>query len=188
MRPRPFIQLTCNRLIAGLLCLLFAAPAVSSKKPVPLPGATHRIASPNGYLVLINIDSDIEPYHKLVLKNLRTGIETGLLAYSRHVSASWSPDGDSLFVNDFAASDNSNCYVYLLKTSTTPVDINEELRKVRPQDSHLWGNHHLFIEAKKWLSNNEVLLKIHSYGDIDPDGYQACYVYSLSGTFKPAHK
>lgn len=185
MRPHNPKLRTGHALLIGLLALLLAGQAVSSKRPIPLPGSTSQIKSPNGYLVLVNIDSDSEPFHSLVLKNLRTGMEKTLQTYSRHITVSWSPGGDSLFVNDFGGSDYSNCLVYTFDGSFTPLDVTEEMRRLRPQDSHLWGNHHIYIQASKWLNDTELLIRVHGYGDIDPKGYRACYVFSLSRTLRP---
>jgi hypothetical protein len=40
-------------------------------------------------------------------------------------------------------------------------------------------------EVLRWRTDDELLLRLHGYGDADPRGFSKGYRYSLKGTFRP---
>jgi len=176
-----------SRLVVGLIIGLvyWCALSFHATTPLTLPGHINKLASPNKRYVLVNIDSEAEPYHRLVLRDLASGKEKLLRTYARHISVAWSPNGESFFVNDYGASDFSDCYLYSPANEDKPVSIKEALKEQFGSDQHLWKNHHVYIECRKWLSETELLVRIKGYGDVDPSGFAVCYSYGLKGSFKP---
>lgn len=51
-----------------------------------------------------------------------------------------------------------------------------------------FGNHHVYIESVKWLSENKVKIKISGYGDIDPEGFTLWYEYTFGDGFESLKK
>lgn len=170
-------------LMIGLVCL--CALPFHATKPLTFPGHINKLASPNKRYVLVNIDSETQPYHRLVLRDLASGKEQLLRTYARHISVAWSPSGESFFVNDYGGSDFSDCYLYSPANEDKPMSIKEALKEQFGGDGHLWKNHHVYIECRRWLNATEVLVRIKGYGDVDPSGFEACYSYSRKGSFKP---
>jgi hypothetical protein len=46
-------------------------------------------------------------------------------------------------------------------------------------------NHHLDFSAQRWLNGKEILCQVTEYGDVDPQGFTAQYVYKIGAGFRP---
>ncbi len=164
--------------------------ALYSEKVVEFPGKNGDAKSPDGRYLVENVDSDKEPHHSLLLKNLKTGGVHSLCNYKRHVTALWSPDGQKLVVNDSAGSDFSKSLIFFVDQSGPPVDIGAKLLQSLkdPADRRsVSGNHHVYVAVTNWQGNQAVKLRVWGYGDVDPKGFSRLYLYTLDGSFRRAH-
>jgi len=41
----------------------------------------------------------------------------------------------------------------------------------------------VFIEGVEWLGKNRLLVKVHGYGDIDPNGFTQHHIYEIGKGF-----
>jgi hypothetical protein len=125
--------------------------------------------------------------HTLYLIDQATKNSTEVLSFSRYVSVGWAPTGRAFFATDFAGSDASHCLVFILSgASAEKRDLSEGLRTSGLVPAKTWSNHHLFCEVLHWVDGDQVLIRLHGYGDADPRGFSKRYRYSLKGAFRQA--
>jgi hypothetical protein len=148
------------------------------------PQSTKHIISPNKKYAVYNINLPTEDaagnYHQLRLQDLGNGnrSEQIIYAYGRSVEVMWSPQGNKLVINDHGGSDYSNCVVFDVNTHKY-IDIEKELQQQQRYNQSLWKNHHVYISCIAWLSESTLSVKVHGYGDVDPNGFAARYEYTI---------
>lgn len=142
------------------------------------PGSPE-LRSPTGQYVISSLDDEkLEPSHVLVVHSTRTKEEKFRIPYARYVEVAWSPDGNSLAVNDHGGSTYTDCKIISLGQETRSIEVSEQLRaKINPPS--MTRNHHVFLECVEWLGNNKVRIKTHGYGDRDPKGFAESYVFNV---------
>jgi len=174
----------------SILVVLSSIAASGTSQLMEFPGTQTQLKSPNGRYVVENVDSDKEPHHTLLLKNIETGAVRTLCTYQRHVTLLWSPDGKKLAVNDYAGSDFSKALLFSVDQDGSPKDIGAELLqslKESPDRKSLVDNHHVYFAVSGWEGNDTLRLKAWGHGDIDPNGFSRHYLYHLGGSFRRAH-
>jgi len=179
---------TANRWI---LTALFSAAAASGviAQNLSFPGVRSESKSPDGRFVIKNSDSAGEnPVHALTLVDSRNGSVIKIYEYRRHVGVLWSPTSVALVVNDYEGSNASHPVLFSAPWTNEFVDLREKLigflRSGRGAKSVL-DNHHVYFSAKRWLSGDEILCQVTGYGDVDPKGITAQYVYKIGAGFRP---
>jgi hypothetical protein len=174
-------------LLTALSCLAIASCAVGQS--VSFPGTRSETKSPDGHLVIRNSDSDVEdPAHTLTLVDSRNGTVIKIYRYGRGVDVLWSPASDAFVVNDHEGSNVSHPVLFRAPWSTNHTDLREKLidyLRARKQARSVLENHHVYIAAERWLSDNEVLCQVTGYGDVNPKGFTRHYVYKLDAGFRP---
>ena len=169
--------------ISIILCL--ATFVMAKEKLTRFPGEISQISSPNKTYLLSNIDDDKSPpYHTLFLKDLKNNTNEKLFFYNRYVDVLWSPKGTGLIVNDHGGSDYANSIIFLLNGVKKSVDLKATLRQKISENKSIFGNHHVYIEGMEWVDENRVKVKISGYGDIDPNGFEIWYEYTIGNGFK----
>lgn len=163
---------------------LLSVPASAGGQQTRFPGDVSELASPDGHLVLVNVDSDQPPHHALYLRAKGASGQEQLLTYGRHASALWSLRGHGLIINDYGGSDYSNSLIFLFGADKKQVDVREELRRQVSSNRSLFGNHHVYIEGVGWLDDDRVKVKVSGYGDVDPKGFTLVYEYTIGGGFR----
>jgi hypothetical protein len=123
----------------------------------------------------------VEPYHALYMRDEQRKTEEKLLAYNRHVTALWSPDGKGLAINDYGGSDYSNCFVFSFDGEHKKVDIRQELEQLLAASDSIFDNHHVYVECAAWLTGHELKVKVSGHGDVSPKGFTRLYRYSIDG-------
>jgi len=146
------------------------------------PGGTNTCRSPDASHVLRWVEplSDRDEHH-LMLGNLRTGRETELLAFPRHIELFWSNAGRRLAVTNGWVSDESTVLLWT-ELGAPPVDLLEQLARQEGQSVARWNAHHLYLEAKGWLAEGRLRLRLWGYGD-PPHAIDYRYVYTLGRGF-----
>ncbi len=169
----------------GAIVTLAAAESRSAHYPARSGGLT----SPDGRYVLLNIDNETDNQvqylgdnHALYLIDLKFARLRKVHAYGRSVVVSWSPRGSAFYINDRTGSNSSNVIFYLVSIGKA-INLSEEFRQRVTQKS-VERNHHVYFEATEWLTENTVKLKIHGYGDVDPNGFELWYEYRPSRGFR----
>lgn len=177
------IILACY-VVSFTLCLPMTV--VHGNVTTTFPGMTSRVLSPDGRHILINVDSktkeqtvSLEGNHALYLQDLVTGDIQKLYSYDRRVDVLWSPSGTKLLINDYAESDFSKAIVFFAYDNKHRIDLEEEFMKQMPNNETIFGNHHVYIIGTKWLDENELLIKVYGYGDVDQDGFTLWYQYTI---------
>ena len=64
------------------------------------PGKRSELPSPDGHYVLVNVDSDREPYHSIILKEKSTSTTRKISDYGRSATVVWAPDSRHFALND----------------------------------------------------------------------------------------
>ncbi len=186
-----YLTPTVSLLLGFLLSFTpFVATTVKAGSVV-FPGDSE-VCSPKGAYCIVNKDSTdqkdaiaIGGNHVLILRNKKTGgEEESIYAYQRRVDVEWSPEGTKLLITDHAGSDYSFPFVLLFENGRRGINIETELRKQLGSDKSIFENHHVYIEGNKWLSENIILMKIHGYGQVDPQGFVLWYQYDIGGSFR----
>jgi hypothetical protein len=169
----------------GVIILSSFTFATAKPTLTRFPGELSEISSPNERYVLYNIDNDKSPpYHALYLKDLRNNTNENLFSYSRYVDVLWSPQGTGLIVNDHGGSDYSNSMIYLLNGVKGSIDLKAVLHQKMGENKSIFRNHHVYIEIVEWLDENRVKVNISGYGDIDPNGFELWYEYTIGNGFR----
>jgi hypothetical protein len=143
------------------------------------PGERDRLAAPSGEHVVVNVDSDQPPTHALYVTGRDGNNRRLLLAYERHVTAVWSPDGSLLAVTDFGGSDFSRCLVFDARTARLVVEVSKALKQRYPRERRWSENHHVYFEAERWLDARTLQVKVRGHGDRDPKGFEARYEFRV---------
>lgn len=174
-------------LIGALLCAVVLGAANGQK--VSFPGAGSETKSPDGRYTILNADDEKqEPAHSLTLIDAKDGSTTKLYSYPRGVDVLWSPTSRAFVVNDYEGSDPAHPVLFSAPWTNQPVDLREKLigylRSGRGTKSVL-DNHHVYFSAQRWLSGDEILCQVTGYGDVDPKGFAAQYVYKIGAGFRP---
>lgn len=180
---------SCLRLLFVLtsLCLTFIAVVTGQKGEVRrFPQESADLLSPRGDKSLHwEPPGNNGELHRVYLIDLATKKSIEVSSFSRHVSVGWAPTGRALFVTDYSGSDSSRCMAFVVNDQPLQkLDISEQLRDSRLVPSKTWTNHHVFCEVLRWVGRDQLLIRLHGYGDADPRGFSKRYRHSLKGTFR----
>jgi hypothetical protein len=161
---------------------------VASAQKLSFPGVKSEIKSLDGRYTIQNTD-DVkqEPAHTLTLIDNRTGTRTKIYSYGRSVDVLWSPTSKALVVNDHEGSDAAHPLLYTFPWTNPPVDLRErlvEFLRSGPGARSILANHHVYLLAQRWSSRDEILCQVTGYGEVDPHGFTAQYVYKLGEGFR----
>jgi hypothetical protein len=119
--------------------------------------------------------------HHLFLRDVRAGRERLLLLFPRHVEIFWSASGTHLAVTTGWASDESTVLLWT-NLAAPPADLLDELAAQEGQRLAGWDAHHLYLEAKGWVADGKLRLRLRGYGD-PPQAVDRRYVYTLGKGF-----
>jgi hypothetical protein len=185
-------RIAISRLIVALGCIHVAAACAAksaiTSKAIHFPGEISEARSPNGRYALVNIDAETEAQadsiganHALLLRDVRFNTSQPLYKYNRHIEATWSPDGDGLAITDYRSSDQSTCEIISLSKQLRRVDLWERFMRNPDVDSTLFKEHHVYIEAASWVSDDVVQVNVRGYGQSAPQGSTLRYLYFIAG-------
>ena len=171
--------------LSSLLVLGSTAGISSRSKLTQFPNEGIGLPSPQGQYIVESIDQDDIPNHRLVLRETTSGEVTELIEYSRYVDVAWSPRGVWLFINDYAGSNLTDCYVLEVVNSKVVrrIDIIEELRSSGYSSSKL-GALHLYVAGIRWQSENRLRLEVSGYDEPFPRGFKDDFEYVIGGGFR----
>jgi hypothetical protein len=165
-------------------------PLTGHSNATEFPGPRAAAISPDGRYAVENVDSDKEPHHTLMLRNLETGTVRLLYSYPRHVSVLWSPNGQKLAVNDYAGSNFSKSLIFFVDQRGSAVDVRAKLfefLKDAGARRAVSGNDHVYVVVLGWRGNDAVKVRVRGYGNVDPKGFTQFYWYTLGGSLQRAH-
>jgi len=161
----------------------------ANAQKVTFPGAKSETKSPDGRYTIRNTDDEKQkPSHVLALIDVKDGSARKVYSYERHVDVLWSPTSVAFVVNDYEGSDAAHSVLFSTPWTNQPVDLREKLigylRSGRGTKSVL-DNHHVYFSAQRWLTGDEILCQVTGYGDVDPKGFTAQYIYKIATGFRP---
>jgi len=172
-----------------LTVLLFTAIASGlSAQKISFPGAKSETKSPDGRFAIRNTDDEKqEPSHVLALIDTKDGSTRKVYSYERHVDVLWSPSSTAFVLNDYEGSDAARPVFFTAPWTNQPIDLREKLigfLRSGPGAKSVLDNHHVYFAAQHWLNADEILCQVTGYGDVDPKGFTAQYVYKISTGFR----
>lgn len=180
--------------LAFIACLCCGVNEGVSHANLPSLEDQGKLTSPNGSYVLVSVlDSDSPTKGRdlsVVLEERCSGKKVTVLNYSRWVSALWCPDSRKFFVNDYEASNSSNCYVFTVEKPSNPTSIAELMES----ENEVKGcypflkNDKVYIEGVKWGSDKSLAVVINGYGEYDTHGYCYTVEYVLGSGLKNLRK
>ncbi len=181
-------QTLAIRWLMGVLSCVAMLSGANAQK-VSFPGTKPETKSPDGRYTIRNTDDEKqEPAHALTLIDAKDGSTTKVYSYPRSVDVLWSPTSGAFVVNDHEGSDASHPLLFMVPWTNQPVDLRKKLigylRSGRGAKS-VRDNHHVYFSAQRWLSGDEILCQVTGYGDVDPKGFTARYVYNIGAGFQP---
>lgn len=158
---------------------------------VSFPGSRAEVKSPDGHFLVRNVDSlTRQPAHVLLLIDTKTGQKTQVYGYGRHVDILWSPGSSAFAVNDYEGSSESHPLLFTSPWTGEPVDLRKQLLsyfRTRSKTDIMLENHHVYLVAERWLTNNKILCRLNAYGDTNPKGISRDYVYTIGIGFGDAN-
>src|SRR3974390_1226750 len=177
---------------ALLLTALFSGIILraNSHQHGSFPASLSEVKSPDGRYTIRNSDSLTEdPAHRLTLVDINTGSVIEICQYPRHVDVLWSPDSSAFVVNDHEGSDSTRPLLYSLPWTGTKTDLLEELTKFlrgHRQEGLVLKNGHVYLTVRRWISSQELLCHLESYGDASRHGtgFKGHYVYKIGAGFR----
>ncbi|WP_440223836.1 hypothetical protein ACQQ2N_01160 [Dokdonella sp. MW10] len=101
--------------------------------------------------------------HTLLLRDVARGTDAEILAFARHISVGWHPDGALFFVNDHEGSDTTNCRVGRRDADGGVTWLPTRI----PASEQCWnlGAHHCYRICTAWRSDTRVEAHIVYYRD-----------------------
>jgi len=168
--------------------LLWAAASVRASDPVAFPGAAEA-KDPTGRFTVVYVAPDAKAVdggqHELRLRVEKSGAARHLMFFGRSAAVLWAPDGNALAVTDRRGSDTWTVLVFFSeKPGETNLDA-ELARSLGPLPERT-GNHHVYLEAVRWLTAKTLRVRLRGYGDRDPQGFDELFDYELGGRFRRA--
>jgi hypothetical protein len=148
--------------------------------------------SPDGRFLLKNVETREDPKnpHSIYLTDMQSGARKLLYSYPRKVDLLWAPASNAVAINDWEASDQSQCIVLLLAPRRERIDVREELLKSsRPdREKRLASDHHdydhNYAHLLRWLDARTVLLAIEGYSSDRKRNFRLLYEYKLGDSFR----
>lgn len=162
-----------------LIFVLLSTLSYAQTNYARFPGKRSELSSPDGHYVLVNVDSDREPYHSIILKEKSTSTMRKISDYGRSATVVWAPDSRHFALNDYAGSDFTSTHIIAVDESVPRIDLQKELlAHVR----RLAGGDHEYFGVVRWLDNRHVIVNHWSHGESQPRAFCECYVYTLNGS------
>jgi hypothetical protein len=168
--------------------LLLLAAAAAAVDPVAFPGAAEA-RDPTGRYAVTCVsaeNSDGGGHHDLNLDVLKSSQSRRLLSFGRHATVFWAPDGNALAITDWGGSDFSTIQVFYPERPGATVDLGAELSRSFPSLPERERNHHVYLEAVRWLDAKTLRFRLRGYGDRDPGGFDLLFDYALGGDVRRA--
>lgn len=172
-----------------LACLLHSGSSMAGNNGiVRFPGVLSSADAPNKRYAVYNVDyDDRTPHHEILLRNTNDNSSTKLMSYNRSIGVLWSPNSKAFFVNDHGGSDYTDCLVFVLNGGIKKTGLKDLLRQQHGANRSVFGNHHVYVEGTRWKDEHTIRLKVHGYGDVDPNGFAIYYSFRLKdGNLVPA--
>jgi hypothetical protein len=169
-------------LVALAGCALLSSMAMADPTPLaPQPGEP--TISPSGKFALATVSfANRRMAHMLILVNLRTNDLQRVKDYRRGVEVAWSPDNTHFLVNDYFASDESDCYIYdrdtlrATRLLTLLVAALPETKKFLQYDPH-------YLMCESWISNRALVVHFFGWGGDTPSGFDYLLRYDGARSF-----
>jgi hypothetical protein len=179
----------------SFLCVILSLGIVpcAHAQAIHFPNAGSQTISPDHRYVIRNVDHESsEPAHDLVLIDKRSGTETKIHSYDRHVDILWSPRSDAFTINDYEGSDSAKPLLCALPWTNRKADLlgdlTEFLRRQHKEDLVL-KNDHVYFTVRRWVNSRELLCRLEAYGQASPrgSGFQGLYIYRIGQGFRSYH-
>jgi hypothetical protein len=164
-----------RRLLAvavGIVAATVVALAASNStaRLVSFPSAQTQAVARDGRFAVVNVDSDTEPHHTLLLENRQTKSTRKILEYDRSVEVLWNPDSTMFAVNNYAGSNVGECLIFLINKAAS-VNVGDVLQNGttnRDEISTLHASDHIYWAAVRWMSPQLLKVKLWGHTDVSP--------------------
>jgi hypothetical protein len=158
-------------------------PTVTNVLPVSFPMHS-RAVSPDGRYVIVGVDSNSEPHHKVFLKDVVLKTRRKIFDYNRNIVLLWANDSKSFAVTDYVGSNTSQCSVFSVDETVRPIQLLDNLlpalsKPAREQLKRQLSSDHVYVEASAWTAPEVLTVKISGYGEANPKGFEQFYSVQL---------
>jgi len=155
-------------LLASLASATIAQSRAISPAVVKLPrGPVTRIPSPDRRWTLVFECPKDCTERKLWLEGGTTHRRMLVHEYARSLDVSWAPDSRYFFVNDAYGSNGTECHVYESSTLKA-MDVADVVEAGDPEATMYIGAGHSYLEAKRWITSQELLVQLSGHFDDPP--------------------
>ena len=165
--------------LAGALYipLTSAWAADSQPSPIALPGSVKAAKSPSGrYEVTIKrlANQDGSPTYRLILHDLQQHLQQQILTFQRSVELTWRSGAEGFFLNEYTASNFSDCLVAIPGKGMEFHSLLDRLSK-QPELGvpETVDSAHFYVECRGWNGANQVAVAL--FGHKDEDGKEFSY-------------
>lgn len=172
--------------IAILLKVPYGGPSVvvTSDLRVLFPEKT-QAPSPDGRYVIVGVNSESSPHHRVFLEDRVRKTRRKLFNYDRNIVLLWHYNSKWFAVTDNFASDGSRCTIFSVDKKIRPMPVLDLLfRALYPSSRDdlktFLSNHHAYVEAVAWDGPMILKVKVSGYGDANPGGFTKFYEAQLS--------
>jgi len=176
VRPRKFPAKLSAVWSASAVCLAMIGGLAAAQenrtitlKELCLPnGPFTRLSSPNGSHILYGVpyQSGTNDGPQLWIEDTRTHQRKMLLSVGSTLSAAWSPDGTSFFVEDHWASDRARAYIYDVDTLQR-LDLGGRILTV-DQSARRFADGHAYFDFERWDDEQQMSVRFHGHTDQPP--------------------
>jgi hypothetical protein len=178
-----------------LLCVGFAYGAAAQS-----PGADGNASfpqvddswSPDARFVLKNADTPEDPNapHAIFLTDMKSGVRARLYTYARRADLLWSPGSDALAINDWDATNESECMVFPSLPDTRHLNLREEFLKSRRPDREKkladdrTEYDHNYAHIVRWIDAKTLLFVIQGNSSDHRRKFLLEYAYRIGDSFR----
>jgi hypothetical protein len=147
-------------------------------------GPISRVPSPDGKWILVFECPNNCSERRLSIEDSESHTQRLVGRYERSLSVSWSPDGQSFFVDDSYGSNGADSYVYDPITLKT-IDLADPLAASDPHAAQFLRAGHSYLVAKRWLNSRELLVVLFGHFDELPArSFNLRYRVGLDGSVR----
>lgn len=118
--------------------------------------------SPNRRYSLYDEDRDQVPYHSLLLKEKTNGTSIKILDFNRHVEVSWKSDSRYFYINNYYASDASDCMLFSVRP-LKGVGVTQILQKYLHSKARNLASGPLYITCAWWQVPTILEIKVSGF-------------------------
>lgn len=187
-RLRAKMKNACKALLisTGMACVLDTGSvraADINPSPIAFPGTLKATTSPSGhYEVQMKrlADENGAPTYRLILQDLMQHRRQNIVTFQRSVTLTWRTDAEGFFLNEYSASNFSDCLVAVPGKQMEFRSLLERLAH-HPElgVSESPDTAHFYVECKSWNTANQIAVSVFGHTDEDAKEFSYSLTYDI---------